>query len=690
MPMNAVAHCPPAATPVESSRSLLVQALDERALFDAWERVRANHGCAGIDQESTAQFANNVLGKLQQLKAEVERNLYRPQPLQIVHVPKRNGGTRMLAIPAVRDRILQTAVAHVIGPALDARFADCSFGYRPGRSVAMAIERVVVHRDTGLREVVDADIEAFFDRIDHSLLLANLRNALPPVSPLLPLIELWLAADIRDPRAGSACLLDRGVPQGSPLSPLLANLYLNSLDHGLLAAGLAVVRYADDLIILCPDAAAARDALAHLRQVVVPLRLKLNDRKTRLASFDTGFEFLGVRFIHRLVEPLVASAAPWLLPQPDQSVAARATHANRRMLQSVDSSLDSEPADATGSALKQRPALLQTLYVGEPGATISKEHDRVVVSLHREVRASVPLGQIDQIAVLENAMISTALLRACAARRIAVAFSGPGGEIASIERGALADQAIVAAQWQAQAQPELHMLFARQFIEGKLHNARTVLRRFTRRDGRDTVHQHLLNIDDCQYRLASATNLQVLRGLEGASARSYFAALRTLLPEGVEFPSRKRRPPRDPVNALLSLGYAVLEHNLHTLLRLSGLNPHLGHLHAAAPGSHALVSDLIEEFRAPVVDAVVLTLLRQRDIRPCDFDIDDTAELPCRLQSAARKRFVTALEAKLDSPFIHPRLQQPMDFRRAMQAQIEHYHRVLVRDEPLYLPLKLR
>jgi CRISPR-associated protein Cas1 len=337
-----------------------------------------------------------------------------------------------------------------------------------------------------------------------------------------------------------------------------------------------------------------------------------------------------------------------------------------------------------------RPSLLQTLYVGEPGVLVTKEHDRCIVSRRKEVLASVPLGQLDQIAVLENALVSTALLRACAARRIAVAFSGHGGELVAIERGALGDQALVAAQWRAQGNGELHMLFARQFIEGKLHNARTVLRRFTRRDGRNEIHQHLLGIDDCQYRLASAPNLATLRGLEGSAARHYFAALRTLLPEGVDFPSRSRRPPADPVNAMLSLGYAVLDHNLHTLLRLAGLNPHLGHLHSAAPGNLALVSDLIEEFRAPVVDAVVLTMWRQREVRCTDFDLDPAADLPCRMRSDARRRFVAALEAKLESNFVHPRLQQQVDFRRAMQAQVEHYKRVLLRQQVVYQPLKLR
>ena len=349
--------------------------------------------------------------------------------------------------------------------------------------------------------------------------------------------------------------------------------------------------------------------------------------------------------------------------------------------------------DARGSTTRapRREPLLQTLYVGEPGALLTKEHDRVLVSRQRNVLKSVPLGQIDQIALMDNALVSTALLRACAQRRIAVAFSGPGGELASIERGGLPDQEIVAAQWRAQVSPELQHLFARQFVEGKLHNSRTVLRRLSRRDSSDDVHAAMLGLDDCQHRLASAPDLNTLRGLEGGGARHHFAGLRALLPEGVAFPARSRQPPADPVNVMLSLGYTVLQHNMHTLLRLQGLNPHLGHLHRTAPGSLALVSDLVEEFRAPVVDAVVMTLLRQRAVQASDFEVgSEGAEWPCRMRSDGRRRFVGALEAKLESPFVHPRLGIEVDYRRAMQAQVRHYLAVLVRVEPVYLPLKLR
>jgi CRISPR-associated protein Cas1 len=149
---------------------------------------------------------------------------------------------------------------------------------------------------------------------------------------------------------------------------------------------------------------------------------------------------------------------------------------------------------------------------------------------------------------------------------------------------------------------------------------------------------------------------------------------------------------------MLSLGYTVLAHNLHTLVRQEGLNAHLGHLHSTAPGSMALVSDLMEEFRAPVVDAVVLTLWRQGHLVEADFEWsgsadDDTSPglpRPCYLRPAARRQYLAALEAKFESHLVHPRLERLMDLRRILQAQVRHYLHVLLGREPVYQPFKLR
>lgn len=708
---------------------MLQEALGDQQLWCAWERVRDNLGCAGTDGQSFQAFGSQVLHHVQTLKADVLAGRYAPRPLKLVHIPKRHGGTRTLAIPAVRDRVLQSAVASVLGPKLDAGFDDASFGYRPGRSVQQALARVLAGRDQGFQTVVDADIESFFDQIDHTLLMgqvdAHLRG-----DALSGLISLWLSAVLQAP-GEPARLLTRGVPQGSPLSPLLANLYLDSFDRVIRQAGLRLVRYADDFVVMCDGATQAHKALGMVRQALCALKLNLNENKSRVAKFADGFVFLGVRFHHNLVEAVDPSASPWLVPddrtgsvnqrgalkqagdggspsqdgdeldaQPFHTAHGPSEVGASAVLHTLDTALDAgdefNSAQDDGVKLAPSPAaLLQSLYVSQPGCWLTQEHDRVVVSRNHGILASVPLGQLDQIAVMDNAMVSTALLRRCAQRGVSVAVGGRGPEILTLDRGRLADQQLLRAQWQAQDDTALQVMLARRLVAGKLHNSRVVLRRFGRRNDSDekqaqlAAHQHA--ITHLENRLDGANDLSTVRGLEGAAARRYFEGMRLLLPEGAHFPARQKQPPRDPVNLCLSLGYAVLAHNLHTLVRLEGLNPHLGHLHRAAPGSVALVSDLMEEFRAPVADAVVLTLWRQGALSETDVDWAPVGdELPCRLQPAARRRFIDALEQKLQSQMLHPVWKKSMDLRRAMQAQVRHYIRVLLRIDRVYQPFKLR
>ena len=730
---------PPASPPGGFDLSgLLGKALDERNLFEAWERVRENDGAAGIDGQDVASFGRNVLGRLQLLRSEVAKGSYCPQPLKRMSIPKAGGKLRWLAIPSVRDRVLQTAVARVLRPLLEREFEEASYGYRTGRSVAMAVARVARHRDGGALHVVEADIENFFDNVRHDLLLQAL-SAVVPDTGVLSIVGLWLSAVVRE--GGRAYLLTRGVPQGSPLSPLLSNLYLDAFDETILARFAGLVRYADDFVILTHTAAQAHEAMGLARQALGELKLQLNEGKSKLTHFDEGFDFLGVRFRARLMEAVVPEAEPWLLPNArDADAAARheATQALQlaarglphlagavadtplpvadmpsepaphRMLEpSGDPALADDETAETGasgingiseppylrlSADSQTAPLLQSLYIGENGVWLTKSGERLLVSRKRDnLLASIPLGRLDQVAVMANAMVSTALLRHCAEQRIAVYLGdGVGGPGLTLDRGALPDLALLDLQRRRHRHDAFNTHLARSYVEGKLHNAKVVLRRFARRDGREVIDGVIQRIDDSLRKLPAAPDCGTVRGLEGAAARAYFEGLRHLLPQGLGFAARRRRPPQDPTNALLGFGYSVLAANLHTLLRLAGLNVHFGALHATASGSQALVSDLMEELRAPAVDAVVLTLLRDGSIGPGDFEYDPGAELPCRMKPEARKAFVKALEAKFDASFIHPRERRVTDLRRAMQTQVRHYVQVLRREEPVYLPLKLK
>ena len=284
---------------------LLSRALALPNLRAAWKKVRANGGVAGADDVSLRRFARAWEKNLLDLQQAVRANTYKPKRLRRFRLPKPIGGWRVISVPAVADRVLQRALLNVLEWRLDRAFLDCSFGYRPKRGLQNAVDQIVVSRKAWLTWVLDADIDAFFDSLDHELLMGFLREEIADEG-VLNLIALWLGNDGRPQTAdggrrstvggrdgGQRAV---GVPLGSPISPLLSNLYLHRLDRVLVDAGWRLVRYADDFIVLCPTRAEAEEAQRFTAWALKQLRLRLDPGKTRVTSFDEGFDFLGVHF----------------------------------------------------------------------------------------------------------------------------------------------------------------------------------------------------------------------------------------------------------------------------------------------------------------------------------------------------------------------------------------------------------
>ena len=209
-----------------------------------------------------------------------------------------NGEPRSLAIPTVRDRIAQAAAYQVLNPILEAQFEDCSFAYRPGRSVKQALYQVKEYRDQGYIWVVDLDIDAYFDNIIHDLLFEKIKQYIPE-ERVLRLIHLWVEAEVYDGRG--IFRMTRGIPQGSVISPLLANLFLDELDEQLLQGGYRLVRYGDDYLILCKTKDKAQEAMEVSDELLDQLTLELNPEKTRITTFDQGFRYLGAIFLKSMI-----------------------------------------------------------------------------------------------------------------------------------------------------------------------------------------------------------------------------------------------------------------------------------------------------------------------------------------------------------------------------------------------------
>jgi len=263
-------------------------------LREAFARVHENGGCRGADGVTVEAFARDLERQLDSLEDSLLADRYYPLPLLHFAVPKPRGGRRFLAVPTVRDRVLQTAVYRATLPLFEAEFEEMSYGYRPGRSVKQVVRRIDDLRSQGYRWVVDADIHAFFDHLPHDRLLDRLRR-LPLPPHLMRLFTRWIQAEVYDGK--KLWRLEQGIPQGSVVSPMLANLFLDQLDENLALFGQIAVRWADDFLILCkrPDEAAA--ALELTDYLLADLELELNLEKTQIASFEQGFKFLGALFV---------------------------------------------------------------------------------------------------------------------------------------------------------------------------------------------------------------------------------------------------------------------------------------------------------------------------------------------------------------------------------------------------------
>jgi RNA-directed DNA polymerase len=268
----------------------------------AWGQVRANKGAAGIDRQTIADVEQYGVSRLLgELAADLRSGGYRPLAARRVFIPKPGSGEqRPLSIPAIRDRIVQAALRTVIEPIFEADMLECSFGFRPGRSTHDALQVLVDEAWDGKRWVVETDITSCFEAIPHDGLMAAIEERIVD-RRVLKLLRALLRAGVMQDHAVRRTAT--GTPQGGVISPLLCNVYLHRLDRQWTERGCGVlVRYADDLIVMCQTRSEAEAALAALRQILGELGLQLKDAKTRIAHLaenGEGLDFLG--FHHRWV-----------------------------------------------------------------------------------------------------------------------------------------------------------------------------------------------------------------------------------------------------------------------------------------------------------------------------------------------------------------------------------------------------
>ncbi len=272
-----------------TGQALLEQVLARSNLRRAWKRVKANRGGAGVDGRDIAQTGAWLKTAWPVIATQLRQGRYRPQPVRRVAIPKPSGGERELGIPTVTDRLIQQALLQVLQPRIDPHFSDHSHGFRPGRNAHDAVLNAQCHVQAGYRVVVDVDLKAFFDHVNHDILMAKLQRYVTDRG-VLRLVRAYLDAGIL--KQGVVMQRTAGTPQGGPLSPLLANVMLDEVDRALERHGLRFERYADDCNVYVRSQRAGERVLAGLRKRYATLKLSVNETKTTVRS-AYGAKFLG-------------------------------------------------------------------------------------------------------------------------------------------------------------------------------------------------------------------------------------------------------------------------------------------------------------------------------------------------------------------------------------------------------------
>lgn len=332
---------------------------------------------------------------------------------------------------------------------------------------------------------------------------------------------------------------------------------------------------------------------------------------------------------------------------------------------------------------------MSTLYVVEAGSRLEKEYDRLLVTLNDEVILRVPVGRVSRVVFVGRVGATTAALHALLAADIPLLLITRGGKLlGQLSPPMPGNLPLRRAQYHRDEDADFCFRLAREIVAGKLRNQRTLVGRLARRPGGAVPAGAATRLTAAIARVEAAADMDALRGIEGQAARVYFAHYRRAFDPAWAFTNRNRRPPRDPINALLSLGYSLLTQNMMTALEGAGLDPYLGYFHSEVYNRPALALDLVEEFRAPVVDSLTLWIANQRILRPEDFRPGEGGGV--ELTDRGLREYLSQFSRKLESAVLVRELERRLSYRKLFEVQARRLARVITGEEESYRAFRAR
>lgn len=621
-----------------AAEPLLLQALETENLLQAWQTICENQ--KDKDAEFFSDIENDldsVQWRFDDLKEKILTGQYQPAALQGHVISKSDGGLRALAIPSFWERVLQRATTQVMAPALEQYYDPDSYGYRFGRSRLNAKEEIEKAYQDGFHWVFEADINDFFDSVCWHILEQKL-NALYRFDPIVHLLMDWIKAPVD--YKGHPVARERGLPQGCPVSPMLANIMLDEFDADLASRGFRLVRYADDFVVLCKSREQAAIAGDTVRNELAELGLHLNENKSGVVSFQQGFRYLGYLFVDGLTLESKNAKDVTGTPNAPSGWLAQIWQKKPHLLERHKDKLPQSPALKTMGDI---PDSGMTLVVAGSHSVLSNKHQQLQIMQNEEVNKTIPWSMLSAVLLIGSHHISTPALRTALKNNVDIHFADAMGHY---QGSTTTNQARLGTElWRLQMaqfnESDNCLGLAKAIVRARLQQQQETLRQRLKKDLYGSIKAQF---DELKDRINSCQSLAQLNGYEGSAARLYFAQIKSLVPEWVGFSHRQRRPPPDVFNALLSLGYTLLYGLQHSLLHTAGLLPTLGFYHKPR-GTHAsLASDLMEPFRHLVERQALNSIVK---ISPKDIGTRDNKT--CQLPAEVRKQYLAELWQKLET-----------------------------------------
>ncbi|WP_417794009.1 CRISPR-associated endonuclease Cas1 [Terasakiella pusilla] len=603
------------------------------ALKVAWFKVKSNGGSAGGDHINLGAYEQDLFANLTQLRADVLAGNFRSGPIRKVSIPKKKPGYRILSIPPIRDRVLHTSIALALTPFFEKMFEDCSFAYRPGRGVVHAVERIEKWHRKGYDVVIEADIVSYFDNIDHAILIDKLKPILNEFLGGAAILEL-----IRGILSEQATLLGTngiGLLQGSPLSPLLANMFLDELDEEIEAQGVKLVRFADDFVILCKSEKKAEKVLSHCVSVLERHNLRLHEDGTRIVNFDKGFDFIGYLFLRTMA---LKESSDTKTAKSSKSVKSQVTDEGVIQLEEKGSRFD--PGQ-------------RVLYVLDPSHFLNVRNRSF--SVQREDGSeliAIPHRRVGRIEVGDNVDYTRKVVELALEERVPMSILDGFGQTKGTVVSSLKKAATLhLAQAGAVLDKNVRLQVAAKLVDARIRNQRTQLKRLNRTRKIEQVEVALDQMKRLYRKVEGQGSVEEVRGIEGAASAIYWPALgKTFDRVIIDHPFRRTRPAKTYENAAINYLTAILERDIRAAIQYVSLHPGFGFLHASKDRHDGLVYDLMEPFRAALSEGLVVYLFNSRRIRDEMFSQaqDETVHISSQGRHAIINAYETAVSKKVN------------------------------------------